>query len=142
MNMPTKPPVFTAVQIAAFAVVLLVGGSFASAQSADGDILPSGKKSDGCTLIADGNIRDCCVAHDKDYFRGGTRQERRDSDKRLYECVCKKGGWNKLAAPFIWLGVRIGGLPFLPTGFRWGFGTQEKGYANPRVTNENVETEL
>ena len=140
--MPTKKFVRNAVQIAAFALVLLVVGSFASAQTASDDILPSGKKSDGCTLIGDGNFRDCCVAHDKDFFRGGSRQERRDSDKRLYECVCKKGTWNKLAAPFIWLGVRIGGLPFLPTSFRWGFGTKEKGYAKRRAAERSEETDL
>ncbi|MFL6468165.1 MAG: hypothetical protein ACJ72Z_09445 [Pyrinomonadaceae bacterium] len=127
--MPTGKLVKTAAQFAAIAIILLIGCSNARAQMSSDDVLPSGQKSDGCTLIADGDIRDCCIAHDKEYFQGGTRLERRASDKRLYECVCKKGGWDKFFAPFIWLGVRIGGLPFLPTKFRWGFGTKVKGYA-------------
>jgi hypothetical protein len=120
---------------AAFLAVIAVSICIAEvhAQVSGNEVLPSGKKSDGCTLIADGDIHDCCVAHDQEYFRGGTRKERRDSDKKLYECVCNKGGWNKVFAPFVWLGVRIGGLPFFPTSFRWGFGTKEKGYAKPRT---------
>jgi len=127
--MPTGKLVKTAAQFVVIAIVLLIAGSNAMAQMSSDDILPSGQKSDGCTLIAEGKIHDCCVAHDKEYFRGGTRKERRSSDKRLYECVCKKGGRDRVFAPFIWLGVRIGGLPFLPTKFRWGFGTNVKGYA-------------
>lgn len=139
--MPASKLFKTAAQVAAIAAILFIGGDI-SAQVASDDILPSGQKSDGCTLIADGNIRDCCVAHDKDYFYGGTRKQRRESDKRLYQCVCKKGGWDKFAAPFIWLGVRIGGLPFLPTSFRWGFGTKEKGYTKTRVADKPIEADL
>lgn len=103
------------------------------------DILPSGKKSDGCTLIPDGHIRDCCVAHDREYFFGGTEKERRAADERLYKCIRKKkGAQHKFLAPFIWLGVRIGGVSFLPTPFRWGFGKKEKTIdkpPQPPVTN-------
>jgi len=138
--MPTKILIKTAAPLAAMLIFLFFGVQSVEAQISSDDILPSGQKSDGCTLIADGNIRDCCVAHDKEYFYGGTRKARRNSDKRLYECVCKKGGWDKVFAPFVWLGVRIGGLPFLPTKFRWGFGTNVKGYAKqatPRImTND------
>jgi hypothetical protein len=136
--MPAGKLVKTAAQFAAIAIVLLIDCSNARAQMSSADILPSGQKSDGCTLIADGDIRDCCVAHDKDYFYGGTRKARRSSDNRLYECVCKKGGWDKVFAPFIWLGVRIGGLPFLPTRFRWGFGTNVKGYAKQTPTKPTI----
>jgi len=91
------------------------------------DLLPDGTQSDGCTLIGGDDFKSCCVAHDRDYFLGGSIKQRRASDKRLYECVLEKKtlGAN-LAAPFIWLGVRIGGLPFLPTPFRWGFGKRKK----------------
>ncbi|NNE98765.1 MAG: hypothetical protein HKN25_07065 [Pyrinomonadaceae bacterium] len=84
-------------------------------------------KSDKCTLFPDGNYADCCVAHDKDYFKGGTGKERAASDKRLYRCVKKKKGWqNKLLAPMMWLGVRVFGTAHLPTPFRWGFGKSKK----------------
>ena len=84
-------------------------------------------ETDGCTLFPDGNYRDCCVAHDKDYYKGGTEKERSRSDARLYRCVKRKKGWqNKIIAPIMWLGVRIGGVRFLPTPFRWGFGKRKK----------------
>ncbi|MGI8670008.1 MAG: hypothetical protein ACR2J3_09225 [Aridibacter sp.] len=84
-------------------------------------------QSDGCTFFPDGNYRDCCVAHDKDYYKGGSWKERRASDKHLYSCVRNKKGWkNKFAAPVIWVGVRAFGASFLPTTFRWGFGKEKK----------------
>jgi len=117
-------------QIPAFAQTAGIG------QTAD-DRLPNGKKSDGCTLIGGKEFRACCVAHDRDYFFGGTIKERRKSDKRLFECVVKKKSFAaKLAAPFIWLGVRIGGLPFLPTSFRWGFGKKSK---TPEASEETIK---
>ena len=83
--------------------------------------LPLGFKTDGCSMFPDGNYRDCCVAHDVDYYKGG--KGRRASDKRLYRCVKSKKGWqNKFIAPLMYIGVRVGGVSFLPTPFRWGFG--------------------
>src|SRR5687768_9436221 len=67
---------------------------------------PTGFVGDGCTLFPDGNYRECCYKHDIDYFRGGTGEERRASDKRLYRCVRSKKGWqNEIAAPFMFLAV-------------------------------------
>ena len=88
-------------------------------------IMPPEFKSDGCTLFPDGNYRDCCVEHDKAYYFGGTLKERRAADDRLYECVkAKNGSHSKIIAGIMWLGVRIGGVSFLPTSFRWGFGNK------------------
>ena len=85
--------------------------------------VPADFKSDGCSLFPDGNYRDCCVEHDKDYYLGGSSKERRKSDKRLYKCVRSKEGWqNEILAPVMWLGVRVLGVSFLRTSFRWGFG--------------------
>jgi len=78
-------------------------------------------KSDGCSLFPDGNYRECCVVHDKAYFVGGSLKERREADKDLYKCVRGKGG-GKMLASVIYLGVRFGGVSFLRTPFRWGFG--------------------
>lgn len=101
-------------------------------RSATDDVLPSGKRSDGCTLIPDGDFRDCCVAHDREYFYGGTVKERRAADERLYQCIRKKkGNGHKFIAPFIWFGVRVGGVSFFPTSFRWGFGKTKKKVDNP-----------
>lgn len=114
--------------------VLLILGAGVGAQPSDIEVLPNGEKSDGCTLIPDTHIKPCCLVHDQEYYRGGTRDERRESDKKLYNCVKKKKGLqHRIFAPFIWLGVRIGGLPFLPTRFRWGFGTNEKRYSKKQA---------
>lgn len=88
--------------------------------------MPADFKSDNCTMFPDGNYADCCVEHDKEYYFGGSLKERRASDKRLKECVASKGrGWKrKLLASAMYIGVRIGGVHFLPTPFRWGFGNK------------------
>ncbi len=89
---------------------------------------PSDFRSDGCSIFPDGNYRECCEIHDLDYFRGGTARERRQSDRRLYRCVRSKKGWqNEIAAPVMYLGVRVFGVSILPTPFRWGFGKKKKG---------------
>jgi hypothetical protein len=138
-------PTILSLRRAAFsaAIAILICISTIPAQSSSDEKLPSGRKSDGCTLIPDGDIRPCCLIHDQEYYWGGTRSERRDSDKKLYDCIKKKKGFeHKLFAPFIWLGVRIGGLPFLPTSFRWGFGTKEKGYSKKRAASDTVKSDL
>jgi hypothetical protein len=86
--------------------------------------MPADFKSDGCTLFPDGKYRDCCVRHDEAYYFGGSRKERSCADKELYKCVAAKKGWyhRAIMAPVMWVGVRIGGVSFLPTPFRWGFG--------------------
>lgn len=85
--------------------------------------IPADFKSDGCSLFPDGKYRDCCVAHDLAYFNGGSWTMRWRADKKLFKCVAaKKGFGHKILAPVIWLGVRLGGVHFLPTPFRWGFG--------------------
>jgi hypothetical protein len=95
----------------------------ANAPSQAEKILPDGSKSDACTFFPDGNYVDCCYAHDLAYFYGGTGKQRRQADKQLYRCVKnKRGSYNKFVAPLMYLGVRIGGVSWLPTPFRWGFG--------------------
>jgi hypothetical protein len=87
---------------------------------------PADFKGDGCTGFPDGDYADCCFAHDKDYFRGGTKEERLASDNRLFKCVNAKSGFqHKLIAPIMWLGVRIGGPEFVQAPFSWGFGQQK-----------------
>ena len=98
-------------------VVVLTAGIFP--QTGQTRTMPSDFRSDGCTLFPDCNYRECCVEHDKDYYFGGTEKERRASDRRLYRCVKQK---NKFVAGLMYLGVRVGGVSWLPTPFRWGFG--------------------
>lgn len=110
---------------AAFIFTVLTS-TFVMAQTAKGPVMAKPFESDNCTFFPDGNYADCCVAHDKDYYYGGSLKERSASDRRLKACVMAKGkGWKrKLLANAIWLGVRVGGVHFLPTAFRWGFGNK------------------
>lgn len=84
--------------------------------------MPADFKSDGCSLFPDGDYHDCCVEHDKAYYFGGTKQERKAADRQLSNCVRAKG--HKFLSPLMYLGVRIGGVAWLPTPFRWGFGNK------------------
>lgn len=107
-------------------------------------------RSDGCTFSPDGVWRQCCDAHDRDYWMGGTREERLASDERLRKCIYETiidVGWPSnpkswlgrfwykhlsprlsehetasLVSQLYYRGVRIGGVGWLPTQFRWGFG--------------------
>ena len=84
--------------------------------------MPADFKSDGCSWFPDGDYRNCCVEHDKLYYFGGTKGERRASDQQLRDCVSAKG--HRFLAPIMYLGVRIGAGAWLPTPFRWGFGNK------------------
>jgi hypothetical protein len=88
--------------------------------------VPADFKGDGCTNFPDGDYADCCFEHDKAYYVGGSWKMRWRADKKLYQCVAaKKGFKHKLIAPIMWAGVRVFGVPFLPTSFRWGFGRKK-----------------
>lgn len=98
-------------------------------------------KSDGCSAFPDGTSEQkdlwqlCCVAHDYAYWQGGTKQQRLDADEALQNCVSDSGepGIGSLMR----FGVRIGGSPYWPTPFRWGFG-----WPYPRAYGELSEEEL
>jgi len=82
--------------------------------------------SDGCSSFPDGTIQHkklwlaCCTAHDYAYWQGGTYEERLKADKVLQQCVADVGEIH--IANLMLAGVRIGGSPFIPTTFRWGYG--------------------
>lgn len=99
-------------------ILVFVSGSIARA------IMPF--TTDGCSMFPDGTINDhtlwleCCVEHDKAYWKGGSYPDRVRADRALRDCVSASG------APFIaeimLEGVRVGGSPFWPTTYRWGYG--------------------
>lgn len=76
---------------------------------------------DGCSLFPDGARCRCCVEHDAAYWRGGTAAERKAADAALRECVRAETRGGATAAAMYW-GVRLGGVPWLPTWFRWAYG--------------------
>ena len=77
-------------------------------------------KSDGCSFWPDSEWVDCCVEHDAIYWLGGTKEERKLSDKALERCVNRKG--HPIMSRFMYFFTRLGGVSWLPTSFRWGFG--------------------
>lgn len=83
--------------------------------------------SDGCSLFPDGDAADrgrwadCCKDHDRVYWRGGSARQRQTADAGLRQCVLARSQRPVLAAG-MHAGVRIGGLPWWPTPFRWAYG--------------------
>lgn len=82
--------------------------------------------SDGCSVFPDGTLNEqelwlaCCTQHDFEYWKGGTYQQRVESDQKLQTCVAAVG--QPEVAVIMLMGVRVGGSPYLPTAFRWGYG--------------------
>ena len=82
--------------------------------------------SDGCSVFPDGTLEQsqlwlsCCTAHDLAYWQGGTAKERLIADEALQQCVATVG--EPEIAQLMLAGVRVGGTPYLPTSFRWGYG--------------------
>jgi hypothetical protein len=98
------------------------------------DIAIAPFSSDGCSEFPDGLPQHktlwlaCCVQHDKAYWQGGTYAERWQADTALRQCVAAVG--QPKIAEVMLAGVRVGGSPYWPTRFRWGYGWPwPRGYA-------------
>jgi hypothetical protein len=82
--------------------------------------------SDGCSVFPDGTFEQkelwlsCCTLHDYAYWQGGTYEERLVADKQLSQCVYNVG--EPQIAKLMLAGVRVGGSPYFPTSYRWGYG--------------------
>ena len=86
----------------------------------DDPLPPNAFVSDGCSCWPDSGWVECCIKHDVVYWMGGTRGQRKQADLELKRCVSEKG--HPVIAQMMYFGVRIGGVWWLPTPFRWGFG--------------------
>ena len=81
---------------------------------------------DGCSDFPDGTSThktlwlSCCTEHDKAYWQGGTYADRRKADEELRRCVANVG--EPGIAALMLAGARVGGSPYWPTRFRWGYG--------------------
>lgn len=82
--------------------------------------------SDGCSEFPDGTVTqqslwlNCCISHDLAYWKGGTSEERSEADLALQQCVAAVG--EPSISKLMLAGVRVGGSPYYPTPFRWGYG--------------------
>ncbi|MDO3381575.1 FAD-binding oxidoreductase [Gilvimarinus algae] len=97
--------------------------------------------SDGCSRFPNGTLEhaglwlSCCEQHDLAYWRGGTYAERIAADDALEVCVAATG--EPTIGLMMYFGVRLGGTPFAPTDFRWGYGWRE--YRGYRALNEQEQ---
>lgn len=67
----------------------------------------------------------CCVAHDHVYYYGGSRGDKNRADEVLKECVSKTVGnenFGLILGRMMKEAVWIGGIPYFPTSYRWGYG--------------------
>lgn len=101
---------------------------------------------DGCSMFPDHSPSGkadwcvCCVAHDLAYWRGGSADERARADAELEHCVRTASGDARLARTML-AGVRVGGSPYYPTSYRWGYGwPYGRGYA-PLSRDEEDQAE-
>jgi hypothetical protein len=81
---------------------------------------------DGCSVFPDGTLQqqslwvECCIRHDLAYWQGGSYAARLAADEALRACVAAVGE-PEIAAVML-AGVRVGGSPYFPTTYRWGYG--------------------
>ena len=112
---------FSATVRSVLAVMLLLLSSCASNHG----VRPAAFTADGCTGVPDGPRSDsarwtgACILHDYRYWRGGTWKDRLQADRELAANMAKAG--NPVAARIYFIGIRLGGTPWLPTPWRWGY---------------------
>ncbi|WP_313176606.1 hypothetical protein [Massilia sp.] len=115
---------FTILRVALSAGLAALGGCAMTPDLASG---PASFRSDGCSLFPDraplgqADWCGCCLAHDLDYWRGGSAGERLASDRRFKACV-QTASRSPALAGTMYGAVRVGGVPWLPSPFRWGYG--------------------
>ncbi len=81
---------------------------------------PRSCRVDGCSLAPDFDFTHCCDRHDSRYWPGGSRVQRSQADRAFRQCI--EAANHPLLGGIYYYGVRIGGTPYLPTPWRWGFG--------------------
>ncbi len=103
---------------------------------------------DGCSMWIDGTSkhpylwRHCCVAHDKDYWLGGTEAQRQRSDENLRACIIQTD--NKAMGEYIYMSVRWAGAPQWMMPYRWGYGwdyldgSKPRGYKTPSEAEQEL----
>ena len=65
--------------------------------------------------------RSCCEEHDKAYYYGGSKEDKKTADAALKSCVNNVIG-TKFLGNAMQIAVKLGGGPYLPTSYRWGYG--------------------
>ena len=94
----------------------------------------------GCSLAPDLDFRDCCVAHDYLYWKGGTSDDRAEADRQFRSCIGERSEWPSLRFLY-YAAVRLGGHQVWRTPFRWGFGWPGNRPAKPLKPFELAQIE-
>ena len=91
---------------------------------------PHAFTTDGCSLWPDSRWVECCVVHDMAYWCGGSAEDRARADRGLAACVSAHSSCGM--GSLMGLGVRPGGVPWMPVPWRWGYGWDyPAGYRSP-----------
>ena len=75
---------------------------------------------DGCSKAPDFNFSECCKVHDYYYWKGGSSKEKKKADQLLGQCI-KNATYDIIGTAYEKT-VRVFGLPFWRTSYRWGYG--------------------
>jgi hypothetical protein len=87
------------------------------------ELLPDNRfTTDGCSRWFDASWVSCCIVHDIVYWCGGSVEDREEADQIVLQCVNKKAAF---MGDVMHPGIRTGGVPWLPTPWRWGYGWNE-----------------
>src|SRR3989338_8061453 len=84
-----------------------------------GRLPPKTFTSEGCTFFPQSDWGSCCIAHDATYWCGGDDTQREKADGDFQSCMTT---FSPTAAKIAKAGIFIGGSPWLPTSWRWGYG--------------------
>lgn len=77
--------------------------------------------------------RQCCVEHDRAYYYGGSREQKKVADEALKLCVAQtldNDTVGLMLGSAMQMAVTIGGLPYFSTPYRWGYGEDFRGTEN------------
>lgn len=107
--------------------------------------------SDGCSLSPNSffkvNFAQCCLEHDLAYWLGGTKEQKNLADSQFKMCLQNKlnndysGKVPMRVSETYFLGVQVGGVPYLPNSFRWGYGWNVIRTATPLTAEEISQAE-
>ncbi|MEA3323225.1 MAG: hypothetical protein U9Q12_03300 [Patescibacteria group bacterium] len=78
-------------------------------------------QTDGCTLFVDSSWKQCCMVHDKQYWQGGSVEERHISNTLFRDCIYDTSD-KKMLSIVMYGAVRAGGTPYFAVPWRWGYG--------------------
>lgn len=108
--------------------------------------------SDGCSGSPDAimgvSIVHCCIAHDFEYWLGGTEKDKVDADQALASCITTAlGGDYSIVGDIYKMGVEMGGEPVYfeslnsPFDWRWAYGWQSD-YGYTTLTHAELQDGL